>query len=468
MPIWLVIFFGLASLLGCDNQPPANAGAAQDSTASPRPAALMPAEQIQAKLDEIAALERNIAAKQNDFTKAGLEFRNRILKAREELLAETDADRINNRIANLREYDAYAQEIDRRLQILGPVPDRLQTIRNSLQAKLAMVRLNSEVDLSELRAQLSRTIEEYTPEMGQLVIDTSRIRLKSDEEILSEINAERQRKQDEALQREQEEQRNLQAQQSERLRRQKEEQRRVEAQRLKEVQDAKKRNDQIGEEICDGIVTRISELTEISLGASQCIKQYYRGERLLLSEVAALNGKVAANLVDWCVDAEQCYFYLQGLTELTPEVAGQLANFITKATLQTCMTGRCYVAKTIFIYLDGIKSLDPSSIKILNVPELATKGASVAISLNGVGEISPRVAEYLSQLHPGYTYSLNKITRLSREAAKKLCTNKPVVGSLINLAGLLEMPDEIKVYLNSCNIVLSWRSDGVRSVDRLF
>lgn len=208
-------------------------------------------QQINKSLATIKETKEKIIAKQAEFASKKTEFESMIAQLKEELLQKNDADEINNRLKNISEYDAYLQEIERRLIIMKPVPDKLLSYERSFEAKLKMVSLMSEAELTELKNQLAQIQSDLGNSLEELVIDESQIQRKSIEDIRKEIAKSPIQAKEQSL------------------------------------------NKQIEEEFCNGVFTRSNQLTTLTDNIVPCIQiNYYRlGREIYFNGITSLSNK---------------------------------------------------------------------------------------------------------------------------------------------------------------------------------
>ncbi|CAN2042677.1 conserved hypothetical protein [Candidatus Magnetomoraceae bacterium gMMP-15] len=398
------------------------------------------AEQLKNKLNDIKNLRDNISLKQKEFNDKKTFFQNKIDEIKNELINEQNSERINNRVANIQEYDAYLQELDRRLQKLGPAPDKLLSLERSFEAKIEMVSLMTEDEITEIKEQINRTIKEYAPEAAELIIDSSKISLKSKEDILEEIKAEQ------------------------------------ENESKKAIENQAKLNQEIWEEILDGVYDRVYFLTELSVNAAKKLGQSDL-TRLNLSNLLKLSPKAAKQLSVW----GGWVLNLDGITELTPKVAKNLSKWdsiekiVKNGFIEKCRDDydycNCIQNVSLTLNLNGLTSLEEESASFLS----QWKGNN--INLNGLKELLPETAKKLFKWKNSikwkdtsnyyycmnhrykdnyncYCYNekkaitINGIRYLDRESVQYMREWK---GDSISLMGLMDIQPNAAVYLKTHN-----------------
>jgi len=362
-------------MFGCDSKQP--------EQPKPSPKQEKPVDLLKAKLGEIKTLRQTLIAKQHDFISKKEYFQIEIEKIKQELIEEQEQERIDNRLANIQECDAYLQELDRRLQILSRAPDKLYSLERSFNAKIVMISLMSETEINDLKNQITKIIKEYSPEAAELVIDKSKINLKSKDEILNGLKAEKEelsKKKVELLNKKQEEE--------------------------------KEKNSQIWEEVCNGVFFRINQLTEISAESARCLSQY-DDETLKLDNLTTLSPEAAQHLAGW----DGVHLYLNGLKELSPETAKYLAELKSKR-VQKCTPGRFWGEDCSFyynskhLYLNGLIMLSRDNAKYLS----QFKGT---ISLQNLTDLSEDTVVFLAKRDDNRTKLSNNIKQKIDEIRKR-------------------------------------------------
>jgi len=380
-------------MFGCDSKQP--------EQPKPSPKKESPVDLLKVKLNEIKSLRSKLSAKQKDFINKKGYFQGEIDKVKQELLEEQRQERIDNRLANIQEYDAYLQELDRRLQKLHIVLDVLLSRERSFEAKLQMASLMSEVEVNELKNQIFKTIQEYSPEAAELIIDKSKVNLKSKDDILNEIKAEQKKISQEKIE---------------------EEKRKKEEEKLllkKNQEEGKKKNSQIWEEMCGGVFFRISQVTELSAEAAECLSKC-KDDTLKLDNLTMLSPEAAQHLSQWI----GIHLYLNGLTTLSSKTASYLAQLKhiehVKCIDRLFSSPDCYYNyDPIHLYLNGLTNLSPETAKYLAPLGYNSDYRKISyIYLNGLNSLSPETAKYLAEWK-GYLY-LNGLTAIDRETAKYL------------------------------------------------
>jgi len=329
--------------------------------------------QLNNKLNDIKALRNNISLKQKEFSDKKINFQNKIGQLKNELINENDSERINNRIANIQEYDAYLQELDRRLKKLGPAPDKLLSLERSFEAKIEMVSLMTEDEINQIKEQINKTIKEYAPEAAELVIDSSKINLKSKEEILEEIKAEQEK-----------------------------ESKKEEENRQRIIENQAKLNQEIWEEILGGVYDRIGLLTELSVSAAKKLGQSEL-ETLNLSTLNVLSPEVAKQLSSW----GGWELNLNGLKDISSKTAEQLSKWDTTDKMikgEDCGNKSKWYGEFAFnttLKLNGLTNLDYESAQFLS------QWQGNCLELNGLRELLPETAKYLFKWTGNHKFSLH-------------------------------------------------------------
>jgi phenylalanyl-tRNA synthetase alpha subunit len=303
LPFTIYVVLGLIPYLtACDKTTEANSKSALSSIFED------PIQQINKNLATIKDTKQKVLKQQKVFSDKKNEFENLITQLKQELLLEEDADHVNNRLKNISEYDAYVQEIERRLIIMKPVPDKLLSYERSFEAKLKIASIMSEAELTELKNQLTQIQADLGNTLDDLVIDDSQIQRKSIEAISQQIKEEKaleklQKKKIEETekQRIKAEEQKVEAEKQrikvEEQKKKTEEQQHIKAEeqerRKSEEQERKKHaenelNNQIEQELCDGIFTRMEELTYLSGQSAECINSHYHSNTLKLNKVTKL------------------------------------------------------------------------------------------------------------------------------------------------------------------------------------
>ena len=329
-----------------------------------------PIEQIKESLATIKKTKQTILDKQSEFSSKKTEFEKLITEIKQELLQETDAHRINNRLKNISEYDAYLQEIERRLVIMNPVPDKLLSYERSFEAKLKMVSIMDKAQLTDLKNQLTLIQKNLGNSLEELVIDESQIQRKSIDEIREELQREKyQKKKDERIAKEKQqklkenkrikEEKDAQAlieqqqklKENKRIKEEKDTQALIEQQqKLKEKQDIIDAENnkalidqQIEQEFCDSIFIRVEQLTELTTQGARCINSNYKLNALKLNNIINFNDNSSPYSIKERLGSSFVkIFYFNGFANLSDENVRHLPN-ITHHPIE--------------LHLDGLKSI---------------------------------------------------------------------------------------------------------------
>lgn len=383
LPFTTYVVLGLIPYLtACDKTTEANSKLALSSIFED------PIEQINKSLATIKDTKQKVLEKQKVFSDKKNEFENLIAQLKQELLQEEDADHVNNRLKNISEYDAYVQEIERRLIIMKPVPDKLLSYERSFEAKLKMASIMSEAELTELKNQLTQIQADLGNTLDELVIDDSQIQRKSIEAISQQIKEEKdlekqQKKKIEEQKIEAEKQRIKAEEQKKKAEEQQlvkveEQKKKAEEQERKKSED-EKLNSQIEEELCSSIFTRIEQLTNLSNGAAHCINYYYNKNRLTLNKVT--------NIAD-------CYYSYDCNNEHFKEIKKFYFNGITNAGNLVIFSndhGYGFLEADTELHFAGIKSISRGQAENIYRRDFI-------LYLTGLEDVSADEGVYLAQM----------------------------------------------------------------------
>ncbi|MDM8516806.1 hypothetical protein QUF76_11450 [Desulfobacterales bacterium HSG16] len=330
-------------------------------------------EELKAKLTKIKNLREKLSGEQEQLGEKKEDFIDKIDEIKEEIKEELNAaknpKRLDNRFDNLQEYDAFLQEIDRRLKELEHLPDNFLSIERHFDANIEMLGLKSEADFDKLKNQMTKFISENSYNPNKIMIDKTKIHFKSKEELLKEIELSRKKQ--------------------------------------RKGYSNYTKNKQIWDETCQAIFFRTSQLTELSPKAAKCslrIKDTldfrkvtklrplaakalieWDGDEINFDSLKSISRSTARYLAQWKGGSKRTRLKLNGLTSITPQIAQYLAK-----------------SKAAHLELNGLKSLSRDAAKYLS------QGAYHHLSLEGLKSLKSGAGVYLAN-YKGTLYVSYKI-----------------------------------------------------------
>lgn len=485
VPCELLICFYVCMILamsGCKDTgvvtPPSSPTTANEPSSIP---------DLEKELIKLQEIKQKLEGKKAEAEKAVAEFRLDIQSIRQELM-HVDADirdiATNNRLENIATYEIYVERItEHRTNLLASVDGITRDEKNYVGAIRAQKALgDNKAEMAQLMADLRAVQTKYRPTADQLVLDRAGVSRTEVEERKQQVwdDIERQR----AVQHEREEKERTAREVKART-----DQETAEAVKQKKLQAdrtaAYRHNQEIWDEICEGVFVRVAELTALSARAAECFlrspeetaarktapqfattsgghvrieglitdefslvrptpppdPQHYTEKTLRLDNMESLNADAAEHLVRLQVDT----LSLNQLTYL--EQDGRKYFFLCQAknlelnnlpALPPELAKYLFQSKVNNLSLDGITSLSSEA------SDYIPNWRGQTLSLNGLATCSPAVAENLSHWKGG-TLSLNGLATLTPATAKFLTRWQ---GQILYLKGLREAPDNVRSYFS--------------------
>jgi CheY-specific phosphatase CheX len=303
---------------------------------------LKPVSPLQERLEKVAVLREELRQKQKDIARLkrhyqkGIEVENEILREIREKGVNSYQEAIKDKkielaLRTIQRRQAYIEQLDQPYERLHRSNEELHYLERLTRIQSQMANFTTGIDVNELIERIDRGILQHGLGADKLFFDTKGVNLQSLESIWKKKSTE------------------------------------IEKPRIaKALSPEEERNQEIWQEICDGIFNRKNELTELSPEAAKCLSRW-KGKELYLNALSQLSPELAKNLSQW----KGNWLSLNGLTELSPELAKDLSQW----------QGRL-------------------------------------LSLNGLAELSPVAAKYLCQWQ-GKQLELMGLKRLARRQGRE-------------------------------------------------
>ena len=321
------------------------------------------------KLEKADGLRNELIGKQKELRALKQYYHNRIEEMGDEILDEKRKKGISTfqqaltskyielRLRTIKRRQQYIQQLDTPLDQLVQGSEELLYMKRLAGIQIQMAPIVKGMDMAGLGKRMDMAIEKEASGIANLGIDTAETDVPSLEEIWKELihgeNAKRQS-----------------------------EDKGQTGKRSEKGEDHSQKQDDINsdiwQEICVGNLSRKHQLSKLSLDAAKCLSQWEEGKDL----------------------------FLNGITEITASIAGQLSQW-----------------KGEWICLNGLTELSPEAAEALS------QWRGTRLSLNGLIELSPQTAKHLSEW-PGKQLEVVGLATMSSGADKYLKTWQEAGGEI--------------------------------------
>ena len=266
------------------------------------------------KLEKVDGLRNELLRKQEELRALKQYYHNRTEEMGDEILDEKRDKGISTfqqalaskyielRLRTIKRRQQYIQQLDTPLDQLVQGSEELLYMKRLAGIQIQMAAVVKGMDMAGLEKRMDMAIEKEANGIANLGIDTAQTDVPSLEEIWKELihgeNAKRQS-----------------------------EDKGQTGKRSEKGEDHSQKQDDINsdiwQEIRVGNLSRKHQLTKLSLDAAKCLSQWEEGKDLFLNGITEITASIAGQLSQWKGE----WICLNGLTELSPEAAEALSQW---------------------------------------------------------------------------------------------------------------------------------------------